>query len=159
VEVVSHCPKCYKAARFESAAAPTEVVCPKCGERRDVRLSASILEKNVVDQCALCGCGHLYLEKDVNGVLGFAVIVAAIVLSGIFWARNVYLSVGILGAAALLDLVVWLLARERAVCYKCVAVYRKAAPNSALERYDLGVAGRFADDYDEQRELRSKSGP
>lgn len=159
MQIVSHCLKCYKAARFQSAAAPTEVVCPKCGERRDVRLSVSILEKNVVDQCALCGCGHLYLEKDVNGYLGFGVIVAAVIASGIYWARNVYVAVGILGAAALLDLVVWLLARERAVCYQCVAVYRKLAPRPALERYDLGVAGRFADDYDEQRELRSKQGP
>jgi hypothetical protein len=159
VLIVSHCPKCLKGTSVDSKAGPGEVVCRKCGERRDVRLSASIVEKNVVDQCALCGCGHLYLEKDVNGYLGFAVIVAAVIGSAIWWASNVLISLGILGAAALIDCCVWLVARERAVCYQCVASYRKISPNPAIERYDLGVAGRFADDYDEQRELRSKPRP
>src|SRR5262245_46068022 len=101
--------------RVDSKAGPTEVVCRKCGERRDVRLSASIVEKNVVDQCALCGCGHLYLEKDVNGYLGFAVIVAAVIGSAIWWSSNVVISLSILGVAALIDCCVWLVARERAV--------------------------------------------
>ena len=42
------------------------------------------------------------------------------------------------------------------VCYRCVATYRRTAPNAAHERYELGTAGRFADDYDEQRELHQK---
>jgi hypothetical protein len=156
---VSNCPGCFKASSFRTEDAPAEVVCPRCGQRREVTLSESVKERGVVDRCVLCGCGHLYLEKDVNGYLGFAVIVAAIVGSAIFWASNVLISLGILGAAALIDLCVWLVARERAVCYQCVATYRKTAPNPAIERYDLGVAGRFADDYDEQRELRSKPRP
>ena len=51
--VTSHCPKCLKGTSVDSKAGPSEVVCRKCGERRDVRLSAAIVEKNVVDQCAL----------------------------------------------------------------------------------------------------------
>jgi hypothetical protein len=74
----------------------------------------------------------------------------------VLWARNVYLSVGVLGAAALVDLVFWVVSRERTVCYRCVATYRGAAPNPAHERYELGTAGRFADDYDEQRQLHQK---
>ena len=54
--------------------------------------------------------GHLYLEKDVNGWIGLSVIVVSIVGSAIAWAYNVYVAVSILGAAALLDLVVWLVA-------------------------------------------------
>lgn len=156
MEIISYCDLCFKGTSVDSAAAPAEVVCAKCGTRRAVALTESIRSQNVVDRCVLCGCGHLYLEKDFNGYVGFGIIVAAIVGSGILWARNVYWSVAVLGVAALVDLVFWLISRERTVCYKCVATYRRTAPNPAHERYELGTAGRFADDYDEQRQLHQK---
>lgn len=151
MEVVSYCPRCFAAARFESAAAPEEVVCPRCGQRRAVRLTESVAARNVVDRCVLCGCGHLYVEKDFNGTLGFGIVLAAVAGSAVAWAYHVGMAIGILGAAALADFLVWRRARERTVCYRCVATYRGAAPNPAHGPYDLGVAGRFADDYDEQR--------
>ncbi|HZF00010.1 MAG TPA: hypothetical protein VE981_23580 [Planctomycetota bacterium] len=156
MEIISYCDHCYKGTRFDSALAPSEVVCDKCADRRAVTMTESIRDRNVVDRCVLCGCGHLYIEKDFNGYLGFGIIVAAIVGSALLWVRNVYLSVAVLGVAALVDLVVWLISRERTVCYRCVASYRRSAPNPAHERYDLGTAGRFADDYDEQRQLHQK---
>jgi hypothetical protein len=156
MEITSYCPKCQAAARLDTSAAPSDVVCPRCGERRAVAMTESVRDRNVVDRCVLCGCGHLYIEKDFNSWVGGAIVVAAIVASGIAWARNVTVSIGILAGAALLDLAVWLVARERTRCYKCEAVYRHAAPNPAHERYELGMAGRFASDYDEQRELHQK---
>jgi hypothetical protein len=156
VEIISYCDHCYKGTRFDSARPPAEVACAKCGDRRAVSMTESISQRNQVDRCVLCGCGHLYLEKDFNGYLGFGIIVAAITGSAIFWVRNVYLSVAILGVAALVDLAFWLTSRERTVCYRCVATYRRTAPNPVHERYELGTAGRFADDYDEQRELHQK---
>jgi len=156
MEIVSYCPECYASDRFRSEEAPESRVCSRCGLRREVRISESVRDGNVVDRCVLCGCGHLYIEKDVNGYLGLAVIVVAILVSLLLWARNVYASVGVLGAAALLDWVVWNFARERTVCYRCVARYRGARPNPAHGRYGLGIAGRFADDYDEQRRLHQK---
>ena len=156
MEITSYCETCLAATHFDPKSAPAELGCGNCGARRKVLMTDSVRVANLVDRCVLCGCGHLYIEKDFNGYVGFAIILAAIVASGIAWARNVYVSVGILGAAALVDLVFWKLSRERAVCYKCVARYRGAAPNPAHERYELGMAGRFADDYDEQRELHQK---
>lgn len=156
MEIISYCDACFKGTPFDSASAPAQIACSKCGDRRTVTLTDSIRSSNVVDRCVLCGCGHLYLEKDFNGYIGFGIIVAAIVGSAVLWARNVYLSVAVLGAAALVDLVFWVISRERTVCYRCVATYRRTAPNPAHERYELGIAGRFADDYDEQRELHQK---
>ena len=155
MEVVSYCPKCFKGARFQTGEAPEAVVCGRCTDRRDVTLTESVRDRNVVDRCLLCGCGHFYIEKDFNRTAGFVVVVVAAVASAIAWAYNVYVSVGILAAAALLDLAVWLVSKERAVCYKCEAYYRGAAPNPAHGRYELGVAGRFSDDYDEQNRRRS----
>ena len=151
MEVVSYCPKCFRATRFRTAMAPEEVVCGGCADRRAVSLTESVRDQDVVDRCVLCGCGHLYIEKDFNRVAGFAIVVIAVIASGIAWAFNVYVSVSILAVAALLDLGVWLVSRERAVCYKCEACYCRAKSNPAHGRYELGVAGRFADDYDEQR--------
>jgi hypothetical protein len=156
VEIISYCDRCLKGTPFDSAAAPPEVLCAKCGDRRAVAMTDSIRLRNMVDRCVLCGCGHLYLEKDFNGYVGFGIIVAAIAGSALLWARNVYASVGILAAAALVDLAFWVVSRERTVCYRCVATYRRAEPNPAHERYELGTAGRFADDYDEQRQLHQK---
>jgi len=156
VQITSYCPRCLRGTPIESAAAPAEVACRGCGDRREVRLAESVSVRNVVERCALCGCGHLYTEKDFNGVVGLAVIGAAVVGSAIAWAHNVFVAVGILAAAALADLAVWLVSRERTVCYRCVATYRGAAANPAHGAYELGVAGRFADDYDEQRELHQK---
>lgn len=156
MEIISYCEACLKGTSFDSARAPSELACRNCGARRPVTLGDRVRLENVVDRCVLCGCGHLYLEKDFNGYVGFGIIVAAIVGSAVLWARNVYLSVAVLGAAALVDLVFWGISRERTVCYRCVATYRRAAPNPAHERYELGTAGRFADDYDEQRQLHQK---
>ena len=156
VEIISYCDSCFRGTRFDSGSPPGEVVCSKCGDRRAVTMTESVSAKNVVDRCVLCGCGHLYIEKDFNGYIGFGIIVAAIVGSGIFWARNVYIAVSVLGVAALVDLVFWIFSRERTVCYRCVATYRRSALNPAHERYELGTAGRFADDYDEQRGIHQK---
>ena len=156
MEIISYCDTCLRGTRFDSSSAPEAISCAKCGTRRSVSLSESVSARNVVDRCVLCGCGHLYIEKDFNGYVGFGLIVAAIVGSAVFWARNVYIAVGILGVAALVDLAFWIASRDRTVCYRCVATYRRTAPNPAHERYELGTAGRFADDYDEQRELHQK---
>ncbi len=156
MQVVSNCPDCFKATRFRIEDAPAEVVCCGCTRRREVRLSDRLRQQGVVDRCVLCGCGHLYVEKDFNGYVGFGIIVAAIVASAVLWPRDVYWSIGVLGIAAGIDLVFWKFTRDRTVCYRCAAFYRGADPNPAHGRYELGLGGRFADDYDEQRDLHQK---
>jgi uncharacterized protein (DUF983 family) len=158
VEITSYCPKCYKGAAFASASAPAEIACSRCGERRAVGMTESVRERNLVDRCVLCGCGHLYIEKDFNGYLGMAIVAAAIVGSALVYARDVFIATGILAAAALVDFAVWRFSRERTVCYRCVARYRGAAANPAHGRYELGIAGRFADDFDEQRGIHQGKG-
>ncbi len=156
MRVTWYCPDCLRGNGFGIPGAPDVAACAGCGKRAGVSVSEAMRERNVVDRCAMCGCGHLYLEKDFNGYVGFAVILAAIVVSGLLWSRHVYLSVGVLGLAALVDLVFHRLCKERTVCYRCVARYRATAPNPEHGRYELGIAGRYADDYDEQRGRHQK---
>lgn len=151
MRITAVCADCLKGAVFASDAAPDAVSCPKCGGRREVTLTESVRERNVVDRCVLCGSGHLYIEKDFNGYVGFGILLLAVVGSFVAWPYSWEVSTGILGVAALADMVVWKASRDRTICYRCQAAYRGADANPAHKPYDLGTAGRFADDYDEQQ--------
>lgn len=149
--VVAPCPTCHKSARFDTTAAPEALDCARCGGRRPVSLSTSIRERNVPDVCALCDNGHFYVERDFNGWIGLGVMTVAI--AGFLWTIRTdwFLAMGILGAAAALDFVAYVVSPNRAICYRCLASYRRGAPNPEHKTYDLGIAARFADDYEERR--------
>ena len=126
-------------------------VCRKCGVERPLKASASIRERNLVDVCAVCECGYFYVEKDFNGYLGGAILLAAIVGSGLLWATNVFAAIGLLVGATFLDAIFWFVVGERTICYRCLAVYRGCAKNPRHGPYELGTAGRFTDDYEEEK--------
>lgn len=150
LRVTAYCGRCLKGTRFRTDAAPAELACPRCGERREVKVSEAMRD-GMVDVCALCGCGHLYVEKDFNSWLGGAIMLAAV--GGFMWAQSfsILLAFAFLAGAALVDLTVYTVAPLRTICYRCLAVYRGARPNPDHKPYDLGVAARFADDFEERR--------
>ena len=153
MKVTAYCGSCLKGARFETDAAPAAVVCTRCGGRREVKLSERVRE-GTLNVCALCGCGHFYVEKDFNAWLGGAILLAAV--AGFVWAQSfsILLAFGFLAAAAGLDLAMFALRPMRAICYQCLATYRGARPNPEHKPYDLGLAARYADDYEERRRSR-----
>lgn len=150
MKITSYCARCLKGTRFDAASSPDAVVCRRCGERRDVTISP-LMRDGKVDVCALCECGHLYVEKDFSAWLGLAVILGAV--AGFLWAQafDIVLAFGFLGAAALLDGVMYRLCPLRAICYRCLATYQGARPSAEHKPYDLGVAARFASDFEERR--------
>ncbi len=150
MKVTAICPRCFAATRFSVAEAPPALACVRCGDRREIAISDRMRE-GMIDVCALCGCGHFYLEKDFNSWLGGAIIVVAV--AGFLWAQsfNILLAFGFLGAAAAFDLAMYVARPMRTICYKCLATYRGACPNPQHKEYELGVAGRFADDYEDRK--------
>jgi hypothetical protein len=148
VKATSYCPDCLAATAVELDRA--SVACRRCGRERPLRVSDSV-RGGVVDVCALCGCGHFYVEKDFNAWLGGAIMLAAV--GGFVWAQSwsILAAFGFLAAAALLDLAMYVVCPLRTICYKCLAVYRGARPNPSHRAYDLGIAGRFADDFEGRR--------
>lgn len=150
MRVAVPCERCLKMASFAPEEAPAEVACRRCGDARPLKISRSLREQGVVDVCAVCGCGHFYVEKDFNAWIGGAVIVASI--AGFVWAQsfNILLGLAFLGGSALLDLVLFWVRPMRTICYRCLATYRGTRPNPEHRTYDLGLAGRFADDYQER---------
>ena len=151
MKVTAFCEHCLAKSRFDASAGDQVLACRKCGRERSVSPTEAARVENRLDRCPVCASGHFYREKDFNAWAGGAVIVAAIVGFLVMADRNIAIALGILLAAAALDLIVYGLVPFRYVCYKCLASMHGAVRNPAIGPYDLGTAGRFADDYDQER--------
>jgi len=151
VKVVVPCDRCLARTRFDTSAGALAVTCRRCGNERAIDPSEAVRTENRLDLCPACGSGYFYREKDFNAWAGGAVIVAAIAGFLFMADRNIAIALGILLAAAALDLLVYALVPFRYVCYRCLASIHGAARNPGIGPYDLGTAGRFADDYDRER--------
>lgn len=149
--VTAVCRRCLGTVRFDPARSSPDLACRKCGQVLPVTPSDSIRTANKLDLCPVCDSGYFYREKDFNAWAGGAVIVAAIAGFLFMADRNIAIALGILLAAAALDLLVYALVPFRYTCYRCLASMHGAARNPAIGPYDLGTAGRFADDYDRER--------
>ena len=154
MKVTAICDQCLGKIPFHASQAPERLSCRRCGREKDVAPSEAVRLENRLDQCPVCQSAYFYREKDFNAWAGGAVILAAIVGFLLMAERNIAIALGILLAAAALDFIVYLLVPFRYNCYKCLASFRGAARNPSIGPYDLGTAGRFADDYEERNQAR-----
>ena len=84
-----------------------------------------------VEACPLCGCEHLYRQRDFNRALGCILVLIGIVL--VPWTYG--LSLIVLSGV---DLLIYYLLPFAVVCYKCDTVYRDARPAGARQgEFDL----------------------
>ncbi len=151
MKVTLYCEHCLAKSRFDASRGSQVLTCKKCGRDRTVSPSEQARLENWLDRCPVCASAYFYREKDFNAWLGGGVIVAAVVGFLIMADRNIAVALGILMAAAALDFIVYLLVPFRYVCYRCLASIHGAQKNPAIGPYDLGTAGRFADDYEHER--------
>lgn len=86
--------------------------------------------------CLSCGHPELYTQRDFPRVLGLAIVLSAAALAP--FTRYVSLVV-----AALLDALLYLVARKVVVCYVCGARHSGFAREPRHPRYDLGIAERL----------------
>lgn len=83
-----------------------------------------------VEVCPICGCRHLYRQRDFNRGLGcLLVLVGAILVPWTYGLSLVVLS--------LVDLALYYRLREAVVCYRCDTVYRDARPGPRQKEFDL----------------------
>lgn len=114
---------------FRDRIAPAQPLgCPNCGI--EVAVPAGTWNGDRVDACALCGCEHLYRQRDFNRGLGCLLVVIGAIL--VPWTYGLSL-VGL----SLVDL--WLYHRlsDSVVCYRCDTVYRDATPTGRQGEVDL----------------------
>jgi hypothetical protein len=109
----------------------TELACPNCGKARPVASAGwSDGPEGRVDVCPLCGCRHLYRQRDVNRLLGCGLVVLGAVL--VPWTFG--LSLVVFG---LVDLWLYRRLKEAVVCYRCDTVYRDARPGPRQGEFEL----------------------
>lgn len=111
-----------------------EVPCPNCGKTRPVApegwTDAPAGGDGSVDVCPLCGCRHLYRQRDFNRALGCGLVVLGAVF--VPWTFGLSLVV-----CSLVDLWLYRRLKDTVVCYKCDTVYRDARPLPRHVEFDL----------------------
>lgn len=115
---------------FPAALSPetAELPCPGCGVSRPVAREGWTATS--VEVCPLCGCRHLYRQRDFNRALGCLLVVAGAAL--VPWTFG--LSLPVFG---LVDLWLYRKLKDAVVCYRCDTVYRDAVPGSRQGDFDL----------------------
>lgn len=107
------------------------LACPGCGDQRTLDWSScDASDPDSVPACVLCGCRHLYRQRDVNRAAGCLVVVIAIALAPWTWGISLLV-------AAIVDWWLWFRLSERPVCYRCDTVYRDARPTDRQKEFDL----------------------
>jgi DNA-directed RNA polymerase subunit RPC12/RpoP len=115
----------------ERIRAGDELSCPKCGSGRHVAADGWTDEPpRRVRVCPLCGCRHLYRQRDFNRALGCLLVAVGAVL--VPWTYGLSLI-----ALSLVDFWLFRRLRDAVVCYRCDTVYRDARPAEGQEEFDL----------------------
>ena len=105
-----------------------EVACPGCDARRPVATRG--WDAGRVEVCPLCGCKHLYRQRDFHRAWGCALVAVGAVL--VPWTYGLSLVV-----LSLVDFLLFRRLRNSVVCYKCDTVYRDAVPLDRQGEFDL----------------------
>lgn len=111
-----------------------ELPCPSCGAVRPVSsekwTDGPGGNYGTIEVCPLCGCRHLYRQRDFNRALGCLLVAVGAAL--VPWTFGLSLP-----AFGLVDLWLWRRLRDAVVCYRCDTVYRDARPSSRQGDFDL----------------------
>ena len=134
------CPDCASRLPVPVADAPRAIQCGGCERAIALNVTAGVRAGDGVDRCPVCEGPDFYRRKDFDPKLGLAVIITGALISAAFyWFGMDLVAYGVLGAAALLDLVVYGRLKDIAVCYRCHAEFRGDQSPTA-EIFDLHTA-------------------
>lgn len=142
MQIKFDCPKCLKTSRQEVTESCLKVLCAHCSWSRPI--GESDRNGDRPKHCLVCGCNDIWRQKDFSPRLGVAIVALGIILST---AAMIYmqpeLSLGILMAFALADMILYVVMADCLVCYRCHARYRKIASLQDGEAFDLEIHERY----------------
>ena|SRR5436190_1115186 len=148
MQILARCPKCDAGLPVEAAAAPAAIQCGRCGRHIALDISDALQADSAVDRCPVCVGSDFYIRKDFDPTIGVAVVVAGAVVSAVFyWFNRDFIAYGILGAIALVDLIVYGRLKNLTVCYRCHTEFRGAYPRTAPP-FDLHTADLLELEYE-----------
>ncbi len=146
IEVQLACSGCRGEVALALPGAGEAARCGRCGRETRARVTEAMRERRVVDECPVCGCEDLYVQKDFNRKIGLAIVVAGAALAPF---TPYYSS---LFAAAAIDFLLYLVLPSCTVCYSCKSVIRGNEKNPAHAAFDIHVHERY-------RRTGSEGGP
>jgi hypothetical protein len=127
------CDRCDRAIHQVLDASLESIACPGCGRGHDVRVEPAALASRLLRRCLRCGLERLYVQKDFNRKVGLGVFVAAAILSVPTWGLSLL-------AATLVDMTLYVVLGDVALCYGCRTQHRGFQRNPAHGPFDLHVA-------------------
>ena len=119
------------------------IECPRCHVKHPVALDSSIRAEQRLGQCPLCGCREFFIRKDFPQRLGLVIVVVSAAISVATLSSNLAVSWGVLAAAVLIDLALYLVVGKVTVCYACRAEFRGAAINPEHHGFDLARSEKY----------------
>ena len=142
MEIVARCPKCDAGLPISAAEDLGSIACGSCGRVIALAISPAVAADQAVDSCPVCQGPDFYIRKDFNPQLGLTVvIIGALISAGFYWFDRDLIAYGILGAAALIDLIVYGRLGDVTICYRCHSEFRgeyaRSAPPFDLHKADL----------------------
>ena len=146
MQIRFHCPTddCVAIIEYEPLEqSGPNMQCPRCNKAIAIHIDTAMSDRNMVEQCAVCQGRELFIRKDFPPRLGAAIVI----LFGLaaIWAFtfNVLVGWSILGAAVVLDLLIYLVIGKVTTCYACRVEYRKCQLNPAHEGFDLATSEKY----------------
>ena len=140
MQIIAKCPKCDAGLAVAAEAVPAAIKCGGCGCDIPLSWSDGVREDRAVDCCPVCQGGDFYLRKDFDPKIGLTVvIIGALISAGFYWYGRDLIAYSILGAATLIDLVVYGRLGEVTICYRCHSEFRGQYPRTAVG-FDLHTA-------------------
>lgn len=146
MQVRYHCPTdgCVAIIEYEPLEGCGETMtCPRCKVAHPMRISPSLRQDHIVDRCAICGGGELFIRKDFPQRLGLAIVVVFGLAAIYCFTFSVLAAWTVLACAVVLDLLIYFVIGKVTACYACRAEYRRSVLNPAHEGFDLATSEKY----------------
>ena len=129
-----------------------QFACPRCGRQYElpdtdageagITRCAGVLG-GVLTQCVMCHGEELFIRKAFPQKTGLFIVVVAALTSILFLKSNPAIAYGVLAAAVLIDLLIYLMTGVVTVCYRCRTEYWGQARNENHNWFDLASSEKY----------------
>jgi hypothetical protein len=148
VQILAKCAKCDAGLPVVAAEAPSAITCGGCGRDIPLKCTDAVRADRAVDRCPVCDGADFYMRKDFDPKIGLTVvIIGALISAAFYWYGRDLIAYSILGAATLIDLMIYGRLKDLTVCYRCHSEFRGGFEHKAVA-FDLHTADVLEMEYE-----------